>query len=66
MKDKAWVLFERIQELVRRKEGQDLVEYSLVMAMIALGTVVAMQSLDLAIMQSFNKVSSVLAAALHG
>ncbi len=57
--------FNRFQDLFKTEEGQDLVEYSMVFTMIALGAVVAMQSVDVAIAQVFNSVSATFASALH-
>ena len=50
------------QDLMNREEGQDLVEYALVVALIALGAVLAMSGLGSAINVAFTKVSSTLAA----
>lgn len=51
----------RFQDLVRREEGQDLVEYALVVALIALAATVGMKDLAGGIKNAFNSVSSVLA-----
>jgi Flp pilus assembly pilin Flp len=59
-------LFKGIEELLVRSEGQDLVEYALAFAIIALGTAAGMQSVDVAIAQVFQHVSDVFAAALQG
>jgi Flp pilus assembly pilin Flp len=56
--------FNRFEGLWKGEEGQDLVEYSLVVTLIAFGSVVAMQSLDIAIGQTFNAISTTLAGAL--
>lgn len=45
-------------------EGQDLVEYALVVALIAFGAVAAMQGLSTEINTAFNVISSNLASSL--
>jgi Flp pilus assembly pilin Flp len=55
-------LFKRILELLNREEGQDVVEYSLVFTMIAFGSVAGLQSLDAAIIQTFNTISATFAS----
>jgi len=49
---------------VNKDEGQDLVEYALVVAIIALGATAAMGSLAGAISSSFGTISSTFANAL--
>ncbi len=46
--------------LVRETEGQDLVEYALLAATIALGTIVAMQGVRDALSNQFNSISTTL------
>jgi len=48
----------------RETEGQDLVEYALVVALIAFGAVAAMQGLATEINSAFNTVSNDLGTAL--
>jgi pilus assembly protein Flp/PilA len=45
------------------EEGQDLVEYALVVALIALGAVAAMQALSTQISTIFGTIQTKLAAA---
>jgi Flp pilus assembly pilin Flp len=66
MKARRLRLFKGIEELLVREEGQDMVEYALVFAVIALGTAAGMQSVDVAIAQVFQHVSDVFAGALQG
>jgi pilus assembly protein Flp/PilA len=54
----------RFRNLVNNDEGQDLVEYALVVAIIALGATASMQSLAGAISSSFGTISSTFANAL--
>jgi pilus assembly protein Flp/PilA len=56
--------FERLQNLLSCEEGQDLVEYALVVAIIALGATAAMQSLANVISTSFGNISTAFASAL--
>ncbi|MGA2218187.1 MAG: Flp family type IVb pilin [Terracidiphilus sp.] len=50
-----------LHDLIGREEGQDLVEYALVIALIALAATVGMRDLAGGIKNAFNSVSSVLA-----
>ena len=53
---------ETLKKLVRDESGQDLIEYALVAALIALGAVVAMKALATGIGTAFNTVSTQLNA----
>jgi pilus assembly protein Flp/PilA len=57
-------MYVKLQTLVAREEGQDLVEYALVVALIAFGAVAAMKSLSTEINTAFNVISSDLASSL--
>jgi len=46
------------------EEGQDLVEYALVVAIIALGATASMQSLAQVISSSFGSISTIFAGAI--
>jgi len=52
----------RIRSLIKKETGQDLVEYALVVALIALGATIGMKQLASGIDKAFNSVSSALAA----
>jgi len=54
----------KLQSLVKREEGQDLVEYALVVALIAFGAVAAMKGLSSEINTAFNVISSDLQTSL--
>ncbi|MGO9636825.1 MAG: Flp family type IVb pilin [Terracidiphilus sp.] len=56
--------FVKFQNLVNNEEGQDLVEYALVVAIIALGATASMQSLAQAISSAFASISTTFANAL--
>jgi pilus assembly protein Flp/PilA len=50
--------------MLASEEGQDLVEYALVVALIAFGAVTGMSHLSSQINKAFNTVSSDLASSL--
>lgn len=54
----------KICTLLADDEGQDLVEYALVVALIAFGAVTAMQGLATEINSAFNVISSDLGSSL--
>jgi len=54
----------KLQALMNREEGQDLVEYALVVALIAFGAVAAMKGLSSEINTAFNVISSDLQTSL--
>jgi pilus assembly protein Flp/PilA len=58
---KLYVMF---QDLASREEGQDLVEYALVVALIAFGATAGMKTLASGINSAFSNVSSQLASSL--
>jgi len=64
MKEMMLKLYTNLQTLAVREEGQDLVEYALVVALIAFGAVAAMQGLSSEINTAFKQISSQLASAL--
>jgi pilus assembly protein Flp/PilA len=57
-------MYIKLQTLIAREEGQDLVEYALVVALIAFGAVAAMKGLSTEINLAFNVISSDLASSL--
>jgi pilus assembly protein Flp/PilA len=56
-----WQLIGRLRLLVKQETGQDLVEYALVVALIALGAAIGMKQLAGGINKAFNSVSVALA-----
>jgi pilus assembly protein Flp/PilA len=56
--------YRTFESLIAREEGQDLVEYALVVSLIAFGAVTAMQGLSSEINTAFNSISSQLGASL--
>jgi pilus assembly protein Flp/PilA len=64
MNDMLLKLYVKFQELKSSEEGQDLVEYALVVALIAFGATTGMTSLATGINTAFSTVSSQLASAM--
>jgi pilus assembly protein Flp/PilA len=48
--------------LLTREDGQDLVEYALLIALVAFGVVAGMRSLATGVSSEFNRVSATLAS----
>jgi pilus assembly protein Flp/PilA len=60
-KDKNMTDFKRrLKSLLTDDSGQDLIEYALIAALIALGAIVAMKSLSNKISNEFNTIGSSL------
>jgi pilus assembly protein Flp/PilA len=57
-------MYVRLQELLSREEGQDLIEYALIAALIALAATTAMKSVGTQISSVFSSISTDLAGAL--
>jgi len=53
-----------LQNLLRDESGQDLIEYALVAAMIALGAIAAMNGVATGISNAFSAVASDLSSAV--
>jgi pilus assembly protein Flp/PilA len=60
MKDKFLLLSVKLQTMLWSEEGQDLIEYALVVALIALGATAGMNSLATAINNAFKGIASTL------
>ena len=60
MQTTLWNLYSRSRNLMLREEGQDLVEYALVVAMIAFGATAGMKALASGLNTTFGDVSSKL------
>ena len=54
----------KVQDLLKNEEGQDLVEYGLVVALVAFGAVAAMKALGLEISTVFSDITSTLSSAV--
>jgi pilus assembly protein Flp/PilA len=57
-------VFVKIQTLWVREEGQDLVEYALVVALVAFGATAALQTLGQGLNSAFTTISQTLASSL--
>ena len=55
-----WILYSGMQSLIMREEGQDLIEYALVVALIALAATVGMSSLAVDINKAFSDIGTLL------
>ena len=55
-------VFVKFQDLASREEGQDLVEYALVVALIAFGATAGMKALAGGLNTAFNNISTQLAS----
>ncbi|MGA2169195.1 MAG: Flp family type IVb pilin [Terracidiphilus sp.] len=53
----------KLQDLMNREEGQDLVEYALVVALVAFGATAALHTLGVGLNSVFTNISSTLASA---
>ncbi len=60
MKDKFLLLCIKIQNQLSREEGQDLIEYALVVALVALAATVGMKSLATSINTAFTSIGTTL------
>ena len=63
MKNKIWMLSIKIQNILKGEEGQDLIEYALVVALIAFAAVGAMGTLATDINSAFIGIGTKLTAA---
>ena len=57
-------LYAQLSSLVAREEGQDLVEYALVVSLIAFGAVAGMSSLASGLNSVFLTVSTTLSSSI--
>jgi pilus assembly protein Flp/PilA len=64
LKDLLFKLYVKFQNLKDREEGQDLVEYALVVALIAFGATAGMGALAGGINSAFNTISSTLGTSI--
>ena len=60
MKDQLWLLSIKLQNILSREEGQDLIEYSLVVALIAFAAVAGMSTVATDINAAFTNIGSKL------
>jgi pilus assembly protein Flp/PilA len=63
MQLKRWMLYSGMQRLIKREEGQDLIEYALVVALIAFAAVTSMKTVANDINAIFVAIGDALTAA---
>jgi pilus assembly protein Flp/PilA len=63
MKDQLWKLSIKIQSILKGEEGQDLIEYALVVALIAFAATVGMGTLANDINSAFTNIGTKLTSA---
>jgi pilus assembly protein Flp/PilA len=63
MKFELWKLYTKLQNLMASEDGQDLIEYALVVALIAFAAVGAMQTLAVDINGAFSGIGNTLSSA---
>jgi pilus assembly protein Flp/PilA len=64
MKDNLLKLYIKIQTLISEEDGQDLVEYALIVALIALAATAGMGTLASAINTGFGNIGSTLTSSM--
>ena len=64
MNNMLLMLYVKFQNLMGREEGQDLVEYALVVALIALGAVASMKGLAHAVSTEFSTITVTFTTAV--
>jgi pilus assembly protein Flp/PilA len=64
MNDKLLMLSIKLRTLLSNEEGQDLIEYALVVALIAFGATAAMKTLSSDINTAFTDIGTTLSAAI--
>ena len=60
MNDLMIKMYVAVKALIEREEGQDLVEYALVVALIAFGAIAGMKFLATGINQAFSGIATTL------
>ncbi|MGA1983673.1 MAG: Flp family type IVb pilin [Acidobacteriaceae bacterium] len=64
MNIKFWTLCIRMRDLMSGEDGQDLIEYALVVALIALGATAGMQTVAADINNAFGTIGNTLTSAI--
>jgi pilus assembly protein Flp/PilA len=54
-------MYVKLQDLLKHEEGQDLIEYALIAALIAVAAIAGMKNVASAVNSLFSNVSSLLA-----
>ena len=63
MRFESWKLYLKLQSLMN-EEGQDLVEYALVVALLALAATAGLNGLASAINSGFNNIAGILGSSI--
>jgi pilus assembly protein Flp/PilA len=64
MTSKLLTLYMKLADILTQEDGQDLVEYALVVALVALGATVAMKALATEISAAFAYITSTLTSSI--
>ena len=64
MKDKFLILCVKIQDRLTQEDGQDLIEYALVVALIAFGAIAGMTGLAGKINTAFGQIGNTLTSSV--
>ena len=64
MTEKMWLLSIRLKNLLANEDGQDLIEYALVVALVAFAATAGMNTLATDINQAFTKIGTKLVTAI--
>jgi Flp pilus assembly pilin Flp len=65
MQTTLWNLYSRLRNLMLREEGQDLIEYGFVVAVIALATIASMQSVAGGVNGVFIAIGATFSSAIR-
>ena len=60
MKTTLWNIYIRMQDLLRKEDGQDLIEYALIVALIAFAATAGMQSVASSLNSAFSNIANTL------
>ena len=60
MKNKMWMMYLTVKDVLSNEDGQDLIEYALVVALIAFAATAGMSTLATDINQAFNNIGTTL------
>ena len=58
MRSALWKIRSRLQDLVLQEEGQDLVEYALVLMIVAIAAVAAVGNLSVIVVNYFHYINT--------
>jgi pilus assembly protein Flp/PilA len=64
MKTDLWILYSRLLHLISEQHGQDLVEYALVVALIALGATAGLSTLASDVNKAFTNIGTSLTSLI--